>query len=146
MIGLKRVKEDVFGADGADLKSYTIPQELIESILRDPESTIQYVFRAIPKQDNKTSLGSLQDFSINITTEELKNRINVEGYKEHIKILQRTNLENQKTIEENVNKINQLVKDIGTLQSTNLQHQKTIEENVNKINQLVKDIDRKSVV
>jgi len=151
---LRRVKVDIFGGDGADLKPYVIPGELLESILMDPESTaFQYVFRAIPTQNGKHDLNWLDDFSKDITTEQLRNKI--EYHKTLIEKLQSINLEHQKTIQENVNKINQLVQEVDTLQkinvghkpiveklqSINLEHQKTIQENVNKINQLVQEVD-----
>ena len=124
---LRRVKVDIFGGDGADLKPYVIPGELLESILMDPESTaFQYVFRAIPTQNGKHDLNWLDDFSKDITTEQLRNKI--EYHKTLIEKLQSINLEHQKTIQENVNKINQLVQEVDTLQKINVGHPSLIEK------------------
>lgn len=71
---LCRVKQDLELAHNRDLKHYTMPEELIESILRDPESTtLQYVFRAVPTDDNNLAVREwLMEFSDDMTIERLK--------------------------------------------------------------------------
>jgi len=70
---LYRVKEDINLEHNADLKHYTVPKELLESIMKDPEATTsQYVFSAIPTLDNNLATKELlREFSKDITTERL---------------------------------------------------------------------------
>ena len=136
---LRRVTVDIFGGDGADLKPYIIPGELIQSILMDPEATVfQYVFRAITTQNGKHELNWLDNFSKDITTEQLRNKI--EYHKTLIEQLQSINLEHQKTIQENVNKINRLAQDVETLQKINLDNQNKIQESSELITEFSKEV------
>jgi len=72
---LYRKKEDLDLVNQKDIKYFTIPDELIESIKNDPESLVsQYVFSAIPKSTNKLDL-SIEDrneFSRSMVTERLR--------------------------------------------------------------------------
>jgi len=70
---LYRVKEDINLEHSTDLKHYTVPQELVESIIKDPEATTsQYVFSAVSTLDNNLATKEwLTEFSKDITTERL---------------------------------------------------------------------------
>lgn len=82
---LHRVKQDFYLLHRTDFNHYVIPEELVESILRDVESkTFQYVFSAIPTMDD--SLNStkewLKEFPRNVTTDRLKEILHY--YKEYL--------------------------------------------------------------
>ena len=75
IIQLCKVKENSDLLTRTDIKYYSIPEELVESILRDNESTIfQYVISATPISDNSLIATKewLSKFPRTITTERLK--------------------------------------------------------------------------
>jgi hypothetical protein len=79
------------------LKQYSIPKELIESILRDPESTCtDYVFTATVKSNIPTTREHLKEFSKNMVTDRLGEILHY--YRENLvgkmeKIIQEKDLE-----------------------------------------------------
>lgn len=70
-----RIKKDLFDNNDVTLVPYTIPQELMDAILFDPESTTyQYVISTIYiSKNNKNLRKVLQDFPNTMTTEYLRN-------------------------------------------------------------------------
>lgn len=74
LTNMYRVKEEFNLLNCTDLNYNTIPQELVEAILKDPESTtINYVFMIVPSSNSKiNSLNWSLGFSRDITTERLK--------------------------------------------------------------------------
>jgi glycosyltransferase involved in cell wall biosynthesis len=73
---LNRIKKNITDIDDFSLKLYTIPLELINSILRDPESTTyQYVFSMTPSNEFNYNIDWITEFSKNYVTNDLKNRI-----------------------------------------------------------------------
>ncbi|MGI0011647.1 MAG: DUF4214 domain-containing protein, partial [Nitrosopumilaceae archaeon] len=89
LVELRRVKEEFDLIRRTDLKHYTTPEELVRSILKDPEATtLQYVFKAIPTSHSDSSIRSwLMEFPRGITTQKLKEIF--EHYKDQITILQK---------------------------------------------------------
>ncbi len=72
---LYREKEDLDLVHQKDIKHFTIPDELIESIKNDPESLVfQYVFSTTPKSTNKLDSGieNQNEFSRTMVTERLR--------------------------------------------------------------------------
>ncbi len=74
---LYREKEDLDLIHNKEIKYFTIPDELIESIKNDPESLVsKYVFSIIPKSTNKLGTYNYQkEFSRSMTTERLRDLI-----------------------------------------------------------------------
>ena len=83
---LYREKMDLDLIDSKKLKYFTIPDELIESIKKDPESLVsKYVFSVIPKSnDNSGTYDYLKEFPRSMVTERLKELIRY--YKEDLTI------------------------------------------------------------
>ena len=83
---LYRETEDLDLIHSKDLKYFTIPDELIESIKKDPESLVsKYVFSVIPtSDDNSRVYDYLKEFPRSIVTERLKELIRY--YKEDLTI------------------------------------------------------------
>ncbi|HLX52454.1 MAG TPA: methyltransferase domain-containing protein [Aquella sp.] len=72
---LYRVKEKIDIFNRTDLNYYSIPEELIKSILRDVESaTFHFVFSAVPTADKNLNITKkwLREFPNTITTDKLK--------------------------------------------------------------------------
>ena len=88
LIELKKVKEEFYLAHRIDVKQWVIPQELIDSILKDPESTtFQYILKANPTTKVDSAVRKyVNKFPRNIVTEELK--AHFEFLKEQIDVLQ----------------------------------------------------------
>ena len=73
---LNRIKKDIIDSDGFSLNPTIIPSELINSISRDPESTTyQYVFSALPSNENNYNIDWISEYPKNYVTNDLKNRI-----------------------------------------------------------------------
>jgi len=83
---LYREKEDLDLIHRKDLKYFTIPDELIESIKNDPESLVsKYVFSTIPTStDNSGTYDYLKEFPRSMVTERLKELIRY--YKEDLSL------------------------------------------------------------
>ena len=83
---LYRETEDLDLIHSKDLKYFTIPDELIESIKKDPESLVsKYVFSVIPtSDDNSRVYDYLKEFPRSIVTERLKELIRY--YKEDLTV------------------------------------------------------------
>ena len=86
MTKLYRETQDLDLIHNKDLKYFTIPDELIESIKTDPESLVsKYVFSVIPKSnDNSGTYDYLKEFPRSMATERLKELIRY--YKEDLTI------------------------------------------------------------
>ena len=86
MTKLYRETQDLDLIHNKDLKYFTIPDELIESIKTDPESLVsKYVFSVIPKSnDNSGTYDYLKEFPRSMVTERLKELIRY--YKEDLTI------------------------------------------------------------
>ena len=86
MTKLYRETQDLDLIHNKDLKYFTIPDELIESIKKDPESLVsKYVFSVIPKSnDNSGTYDYLKEFPRSMVTERLKELIRY--YKEDLTI------------------------------------------------------------
>ena len=70
---LYREKEDLDLIHRKDLKYFTIPDELIESIKNDPESLVsKYVFSISPASADGSEIDYLKEFPKSLTTERLK--------------------------------------------------------------------------
>jgi len=70
---LYRETEDLDLIHSKDLKYFTIPDELIESIKNDPESLVsKYVFSIIPTSTDNSEIDYLKEFPKSLTTERLK--------------------------------------------------------------------------
>lgn len=74
---LKRIKRGIFDMENTNLKSFSIPEELVQAILRDSESTtLQYVLRVVKSTNiNVKAYKWSSGFTRNLTTNDLKNRI-----------------------------------------------------------------------
>lgn len=72
---LFRVKENFTPKNLPGLRNLTIPKELVNAILIDPEATtLQYIIKAEPSSDNQPStLLWLMEFTPEMTTKKLKN-------------------------------------------------------------------------
>ena len=103
---LYRETEDLDLIHSKDLKYFTIPDELIESIKNDPESLVsKYVFSAIPTStDNSGTYDYLKEFPRSMVTERLKELIRY--YKEDL------SLAYDKKLEEKDSQISELKKEL----------------------------------
>ena len=103
---LYREKEDLDLIHRKDLKYFTIPDELIESIKNDPESLVsKYVFSTIPTStDNSGTYDYLKEFPRSMVTERLKELIRY--YKEDL------SLAYDKKLEEKDSQISELKKEL----------------------------------
>ena len=101
---LYRETEDLDLIHSKDLKYFTIPDELIESIKNDPESLVsKYVFSTIPTStDNSGTYDYLKEFPRSMVTERLKELIRY--YKEDL------SLAYDKKLEEKDSQISELKK------------------------------------
>ena len=101
---LYRETEDLDLIHSKDLKYFTIPDELIESIKNDPESLVsKYVFSIIPTStDNSGTYDYLKEFPRSMATERLKELIRY--YKEDL------SLAYDKKLEEKDSQISELKK------------------------------------
>ena len=101
---LYRDTEDLDLIHSKDLKYFTIPDELIESIKNDPESLVsKYVFSTIPTStDNSGTYDYLKEFPRSMVTERLKELIRY--YKEDL------SLAYDKKLEEKDSQISELKK------------------------------------
>lgn len=73
---LHRVKAEILNGDSSNLKPYTVPNELLKSILRDRESTtLKFVFAAKPSEYKKGNIDWNNEFPTNLTIDDLKNRL-----------------------------------------------------------------------
>ena len=86
MTKLYRETQDLDLIHNKDLKYFTIPDELIESIKTDPESLVsKYVFSVIPTSNNNSgTYDYLKEFPRSMATERLKELIRY--YKEDLTI------------------------------------------------------------
>ena len=103
---LYRETEDLDLIHSKDLKYFTIPDELIESIKNDPESLVsKYVFSTIPTStDNSGTYDYLKEFPRSMVTERLKELIRY--YKEDL------SLAYDKKLEEKDSQISELKKEL----------------------------------
>ena len=103
---LYRETEDLDLIHSKDLKYFTIPDELIESIKNDPESLVsKYVFSIIPTStDNSGTYDYLKEFPRSMVTERLKELIRY--YKEDL------SLAYDKKLEEKDSQISELKKEL----------------------------------
>jgi len=103
---LYREKEDLDLIHRKDLKYFTIPDELIESIKNDPESLVsKYVFSISPASTgNSATYDYLKEFTKSLTTERLKELIRY--YKEDL------SLAYDKKLEEKDSQISELKKEL----------------------------------
>ena len=103
---LYRETEDLDLIHSKDLKYFTIPGELIESIKNDPESLVsKYVFSIIPTStDNSGTYDYLKEFPRSMVTERLKELIRY--YKEDL------SLAYDKKLEEKDSQISELKKEL----------------------------------
>ena len=103
---LYRETEDLDLIHSKDLKYFTIPDELIESIKNDPESLVsKYVFSIIPTStDNSGTYDYLKEFPRSMATERLKELIRY--YKEDL------SLAYDKKLEEKDSQISELKKEL----------------------------------
>ena len=106
---LYREKEDLDLIHRKDLKYFTIPDELIESIKNDPESLVsKYVFSISPvSTGNSTTYDYLKEFTKSLTTERLKELIRY--YKEDL------SLAYDKKLEERDSQIRELKKELDKI-------------------------------
>jgi hypothetical protein len=153
----ERSNKDMLNND-SKIIPYVTPKELIDALNFDPESkTAYYIFSVYPySKSEKPIRNFLNSFPNVMVTEYLKNILiyyksqmtqnsdsndpNTKNLFDKlvsdVEILQNTNIENKKLIDQYVEKINNLVKEIETLQNINLNHQKIIKEKDDKINKL----------
>ena len=106
---LYREKEDLDLIHRKDLKYFTIPVELIESIKNDPESLVsKYVFSISPASTgNSATYDYLKEFTKSLTTERLKELIRY--YKEDL------SLAYDKKLEERDSQIRELKKELDKI-------------------------------
>ena len=106
---LYREKEDLDLIHRKDLKYFTIPTELIESIKNDPESLVsKYVFSISPvSTGNSATYDYLKEFTKSLTTERLKELIRY--YKEDL------SLAYDKKLEERDSQIRELKKKLDKI-------------------------------
>jgi len=106
---LYREKEDLDLIHRKDLKYFTIPAELIESIKNDPESLVsKYVFSISPESTgNSATYDYLKEFTKSLTTERLKELIRY--YKEDL------SLAYDKKLEERDSQIRELKKELDKI-------------------------------
>ena len=106
---LYREKEDLDLIHRKDLKYFTIPDELIESIKNDPESLVsKYVFSISPASTgNSATYDYLKEFTKSLTTERLKELIRY--YKEDL------SLAYDKKLEERDSQIRELKKELDKI-------------------------------
>ena len=106
---LYREKEDLDLVHRKDLKYFTIPDELIESIKNDPESLVsKYVFSISPvSTGNSATYDYLKEFTKSLTTERLKELIRY--YKEDL------SLAYDKKLEERDSQIRELKKELDKI-------------------------------
>ena len=137
---LNKVKEDLFGADGADINPNSIPGELIEVLLQDEESTtFQYVFKAFPedvkKLDNKKWLKKITS----TPTKNLKSKLG--NYISQVETLQKINLLHTSEIQEKDSEITSLQKTSKEKDSEITSLQKTSKEKDSEITSLQQSIE-----
>ena len=85
MTKLYRETQDLDLIHNKDLKYFTIPDELIESIKNDPESLVsKYVFSISPASTDSSVIDYLKEFPKSLTTERLKELIRY--YKEDLTV------------------------------------------------------------
>ena len=102
---LYREKEDLDLIHRKDLKYFTIPDELIESIKNDPESLVsKYVFSISPASTDGSEIDYLKEFPKSMVTERLKELIRY--YKEDL------SLAYDKKLEEKDSQISELKKEL----------------------------------
>ena len=102
---LYREKEDLDLIHRKDLKYFTIPTELIESIKNDPDSLVsRYVFSIKPVTADGSEIDYLKEFPKSLTTERLKELIRY--YKEDL------SLAYDKKLEEKDSQISELKKEL----------------------------------
>ena len=105
---LYREKEDLDLIHRKDLKYFTIPDELIESIKNDPESLVsKYVFSISPASADGSEIDYLKEFPKSLTTERLKELIRY--YKEDL------SLAYDKKLEEKDSQIRELKKELDKI-------------------------------
>lgn len=137
---LQRINKGIFDVPEISLTSYVIPQELIDAILRDPESVAyQYVFQITPNLKNNHIVREfIGNFSKDACTEYLRNILIY--YRSQMSPTQKTDL-SENDISQYAKKIDYLIKEVEILQNANMGNRKLIDEYANKINSLVKEIE-----
>jgi len=104
---LKRVEQNL-DLKNSNVKSFNLPQEFLDSLMKDPESTTtHYIFRAIPTNvNNKFIREYLLKFPKGFVTESISNYYNY--YKEHlVKVFEEREIDYQKKI----SKLEQVISD-----------------------------------